>query len=360
MFESADQDTHAPHIYITSAAFLVVCPLLVATRFWSRIRNGGYAGADDYTILAALMCSMASGGLMIAACTYGYGYHIRELPEEDKMQSLKYFWLTQITYKACINLSKASILLLYLRIFGNVRWFRWLCIVLTTIVALYCVASVTVTIFQCTPVARVYNKAVPGRCIDNARFWYANAGFSITTDVVILCIPLPMVYVLQLPRVQKAALMVVFTLGIFVVTTSCLRITTINQQATTYDQTYDIASTFWTIIEMNVAIICACLPQIRPVIVMLFPRLMPASYSRDRTVKAPFNGSLAKSASTSPAKSDFGHWAIGTRQDDVALGSMQNPERSSEELILSDDRTMHIQKTVRYSVEYSRDDMHSV
>ncbi|KAK8019064.1 hypothetical protein PG990_004202 [Apiospora arundinis] len=97
MFESADQDTHAPHIYITSAAFLVVCPLLVATRFWSRIRNGGYAGADDYTILAALfssltdvslisdrfnqMCSMASGGLMIAACTYGYGYHIRELPE---------------------------------------------------------------------------------------------------------------------------------------------------------------------------------------------------------------------------------------------------------------------------------------
>ena len=154
---------------------------------------------------------------MIAACVYGYGHHLKDLSPEDRMQSLKYFWLCQITYKSCINLTKASILLLYLRIFGNVKWFRWLCIVLTTIVAIYCVASVTITIFQCTPVPRAYDKTLDGTCINNGQFWFANSGFSIATDLIILCIPLPMVYVLQLPRAQKFALIAVFTLGVLYV-----------------------------------------------------------------------------------------------------------------------------------------------
>lgn len=143
------------------------------------------------------------------------------------------------------------------------------------------------------------------------------------------------------------------------VITSCLRITTINQQATTYDPTYDIASTMWTVIEMNVAIVCACLSQIRPVIMMLFPKLMPASYSRDRSAKAPNNNSLAK-LSSSPAKSVSSHWMVSGRHDDIALGAMRQTEGSSDEHILPEDRTMHIQKTVRYSVEYSRDEMNLV
>ncbi|KAK8115379.1 hypothetical protein PG999_007448 [Apiospora kogelbergensis] len=359
MSAATPMENNGPLIYIPVAVFLVACPLLVAIRFWSRVRNGGYAGADDYTILAALVCSLISDGLMIAACVYGYGHHVNDLSHENHMQSLKYFWLDQIAYKACLNLTKASILLLYLRIFGNVKWFRWLCTVLTAIVATYCAISVTVTIFQCTPVTRVYDKTVAGRCIDNSKFWFANAGFSIATDLVILFMPLPMVYVLQLPRVQKAALMAVFTLGAFVVITSCLRITTINQQATTYDPTYDIASTMWTVIEMNVAIVCACLSQIRPVIMMLFPKLMPASYSRDRSAKAPNNNSLAK-LSSSPAKSVSSHWMVSGRHDDIALGAMRQMEGSSDEHILPEDRTMHIQKTVRYSVEYSRDEMNLV
>ncbi|KAK8090416.1 hypothetical protein PG997_005377 [Apiospora hydei] len=359
MSAAAFTESNAHLIYVPVGVFLIACPLLVVIRFWSRMRKGGHVGADDYTVLAALVCALASGGLMIAACVYGYGRHLKDLSPEDRMQALKYFWLCQITYKSCINLTKASILLLYLRIFGNVKWFRWLCIVLTTIVAIYCVASVTATIFQCTPVPRAYDKSLGGTCIDNGKFWFANSGFSIATDLIILCIPLPMVYVLQLPRAQKFALIAVFTLGVFVVITSCLRVTTINVQATTNDQTYEIASTMWTVIEMNVAIVCACLPQIRPLIVMVFPRLMPASHSRDRSERPPNSGSLAKSVS-SPAKSVCSHWTDSERQDSIAMGAVRKPERSSEEYILSEDRTMYIQKTVRYSVEYSKDGLNPV
>lgn len=184
---------------------------------------------------------------------------------------MQFFYLCQISYKASINLTKCSILLLYLRLFERVRWLRWTCWFLITCVAMYCTASVLVTIFQCTPVEKAFNKTIPGHCIDNGQFWYANAGFSIATDIVIYLIPMPLVYRLQIPWVQRAALMVVFAMGSFIIVTSCLRVTTIDIIATTTDLTYDISSTMWTIIEPNVAVICACLPMIRPLIVKAFP-----------------------------------------------------------------------------------------
>lgn len=151
---------------------------------------------------------------MLAACYYGYGKHGSDLNDSDKVQALKYFVLTQVTYKASINLTKSSILLLYIRIFGGIHWFKWLCITLILIIASYCGASLLVTIFQCTPPEKAWDIHVKGSCINNGNFWYANSAFSIATDIVILLLPMPLVYALQIPRIQKSALILVFTLGI--------------------------------------------------------------------------------------------------------------------------------------------------
>ena len=58
-----------------------------------------------------------------------------------------------------------SILLLYVRIFGNVRWFKWASLILTVCVAMYGFGSIIATIFQCSPVPRAFNKLIPGTCI---------------------------------------------------------------------------------------------------------------------------------------------------------------------------------------------------
>ncbi|KAI1373363.1 hypothetical protein F4677DRAFT_221398 [Hypoxylon crocopeplum] len=359
-------ETTAGTIYAPVAVFLALCPIVVGIRIWSRVGNGGKLGADDYTILVALGFALASGGIMLAACHYGYGRHLVVLSAHDKYQAFKYFYLCQVTYKACINLTKASILLLYLRIFGNTRWLRWACRFMLTIVVMYCVASVTATIFQCTPVIRAFDKSIKGTCIDNGQFWYANAGFSIATDVIILTLPMPLVYALQIPRVQKAALIMVFALGVFVVITSCLRVTTIDIQATTPDPMYEIASTMWTIIEMNVAIVCACLPQIRPLIMKWFPRLMPAYYSNSReqsnkrtTYTA---GSLPKSYRSNNRNypnPEEGQWTrIDNDRVTHTITNQPNAHKGdskSEEYILQDDRGLQIHKTMQYTVEYLPD-----
>ncbi|KAI1844440.1 hypothetical protein JX266_009327 [Neoarthrinium moseri] len=348
-------ESNASLIYIPCGVFFVLSPLLVGTRLWSRMRNGGSLGADDYTIMASATFAIASSAIMIISCYYGYGRHRGVLTSPNLADTLKYFYICQITYKASINLTKSSILLLYVRIFGGIRWFKRVCIGLITIIALYCIASVLATIFQCSPVRKAWEKEMQGQCINNGQFWYANGGFSIATDMIILVLPMPLVYALHAPRVQKAALMLVFALGIFVVVTSCLRLTTINIQAISPDPTYDIASTMWTIIEMNVAIMCACLPQIRPLMLKMFPRLMPGSYSNERSERPPQVTYFNEHAKADPSSSEDSRWAHIEGRDGIHLSNLANVRKgdgSSEEYILQDDKTIH--KTVNYSVEYSK------
>lgn len=136
------------------------------------------------------------------------------------------------------------------------------------------------------------------------------------------------------------------------VITSCLRFTTLNLQATTPDPTYDIASTMWTVIEMNVSVVCACLPQIRPLIVKLFPKLMPASYGQGRSDKRPPDSGLASPPRSNPFSSQDGPWIPIDGKDTINLTKVRKFDGSSEEGATADDKA--IQKTVGYSVEYSK------
>lgn len=111
-----------------------------------------------------------------------------------------------------MNMTKMSILMLYLRIFIQ-RWFRITCYVLLVIITSYMVGAFFASVFQCTPVARAWNKAIPGSCIDITTNWYANAGFSIATDIIILTLPMYPLYKSKMILKRKIALMIVFALG---------------------------------------------------------------------------------------------------------------------------------------------------
>ena len=117
-------------------------------------------------------------------------------------------------YKFTINLTKTSICLLYLRIFTTLKWFRMTVHVVMGCVIVYAVASIFATIFQCSPISRVWDRSVQGSCINLTRFWYANAGANIFGDFIILLLPMPVVKKLQLPARQRWGLALVFGLGV--------------------------------------------------------------------------------------------------------------------------------------------------
>jgi hypothetical protein len=188
------------------------------------------------------------------------------------------FYLDQIFYKLTINLTKLSILCLYLRIFSQ-PWFRRTCWSCVIVVSAYALASIVATIFQCTPIPHLWDKATypTATCINVTAFWYANAIYNIITDIVILTSLPGVVWKLKLPFRQKLGLTVVFGLGIFVCATSILRMTTLDQSSKALDPTQGtLLSTMWTTIEASTAIVCACLPMLRTPVQRLVPKLFPS------------------------------------------------------------------------------------
>lgn len=175
---------------------------------------------------------------MLGSCAYGFGQHIYNLSPENKLKTLKVrhhlsaiqsptwsltaltpailrqlFYVAQIFYKLTVNLTKISILLLYLRIFAVFTWFRLIGRALIGVVTAYMIAAFFASVFQCTPVEKAWDRSVPGTCISIEKNWYANAGFSIATDAIILLLPIMPILSLKLPAGEKVALLGVFVLG---------------------------------------------------------------------------------------------------------------------------------------------------
>ncbi|CCF33567.1 integral membrane protein [Colletotrichum higginsianum] len=263
-------ESNALMVRVPAIVFFVLTPIFVGIRFWSRIKMRSGLGWDDWTILFSFFCCLTVSVLMMISCEFGFGQHIKNLSKPNRLMTLKLFYVAQIFYKITINLTKASILLLYLRIFVQ-RYFRILCYILLSIILAYMVATSASSIWQCTPIPRAWDKSIPGTCISLTMNWYANAGFSIATDILIMALPQHVLWKSKLPINQKRALMVVFALGLFVTITSILRMTTLDFSTTSPDTTFDIASTLWTLVEDNVAIICACLPMCRLPLTYIFP-----------------------------------------------------------------------------------------
>lgn len=124
-----------------------------------------------------------------------------------------------IFYDINVGLFKISILLLYRRVFA-VRWLRITVDVNVAFITAFTIALVGKDVFACTPIRRQWTPDLPGSCIDlQATYYWASALF-LLTDLIILILPQPLVWRLQISRRQKFGLTLIFCLGIMLVPTT--------------------------------------------------------------------------------------------------------------------------------------------
>ena len=111
--------------------------------------------------------------------------------------------------------TKASLLLLYYRLFSPSRRFRLAIYNVTAIVFCQWFILTLVTIFQCRPVAAFWDPTIQGaECIDLPHFAVVSCVLNLLTDVLILCLPIPMVWGLNTTKAQKVTLTGIFLLGL--------------------------------------------------------------------------------------------------------------------------------------------------
>ena len=119
----------------------------------------------------------------------------------------------QIVSPVILGLLKSSICILLARIFF-VRPFQVAVRVVMGICIAWTVMSI-LTFFICTPLSSNWAPQRPGGHCGNQKAAYVAVGVvNVTTDMMILCLPVPMVWRLQIPTANKAALSGLFGIGI--------------------------------------------------------------------------------------------------------------------------------------------------
>jgi hypothetical protein len=118
-----------------------------------------------------------------------------------------------VIYSTAITFAKLSIIVSYWRIFPYPN-FRNILRVTTAVVIGLWIASVPVTIFQCTPVESAWDINVqPEHCINFVAFMYVSTTSYIITDIVLVLAPFPYFCHLDISTRQKAVLGFLFFIG---------------------------------------------------------------------------------------------------------------------------------------------------
>lgn len=121
-----------------------------------------------------------------------------------------------IIYGLSIAFSKCAILLLYIRVFTTIKrtftitsWLVGFLVIMTGL------ANIFGAVFQCSPVAYAWDKTIPrGSCMDIVAFSRYMAIPNVVTGAVMLIMPLPVVWNLNIDVSAKIALTATFLHGI--------------------------------------------------------------------------------------------------------------------------------------------------
>ena len=144
----------------------------------------------------------------------GLGKHITELTAFEVIRLLKVLWASYFVDDFGLMLSKASVLLFYARIFTTHKlWFRlglWVCHILN--LGWY-LSGVARCLLFCSPVSKFWDAEIPGFCRNAGSLYIGSAVPSVTMDLFILLLPIPMIYQLSLKTGRKLLVVATFLCG---------------------------------------------------------------------------------------------------------------------------------------------------
>ena len=109
---------------------------------------------------------------------------------------------------------KLSVLHLYISIFRK-RDFRRACYVTIFISVLYYVGFILQVLLSCQPISYFWDKSDPnGWCVDLRTTWVVQASVNMAIDILVVSLPMPVLWRLQMSEKKKIYVSLIFGLGI--------------------------------------------------------------------------------------------------------------------------------------------------
>jgi hypothetical protein len=218
------------------------------------------------------------------------GHHIWDIATptvDEQVEADKWGMAQQLLYNPILCLVKASILVFLIRLGDKRKFIQWSSHVLFWFNLGHMISVFFAALTQCLPIHMYWDhyhtdKIINGEivnpnysCFDMAAFSLVTAGLAILTDVLILLVPVAMMWNLRMPIRQKIAVAAALSLGWIVAVLGIVRFKIFYgfwfPSEDPGDSTYSVSITL-SGIEVNVAIITACVPSLKALTTRFAPR----------------------------------------------------------------------------------------
>ncbi|MCJ1374869.1 hypothetical protein MMC20_006102 [Loxospora ochrophaea] len=223
-------------------------------------------GWDDYVMILSTIAMIIGAALDIPEVIAGVGRHTYYLTPPKIAEAVKYNHFSTLFTVLSLWLSKISICLFLLRILDNSqatkrRYALYMIMVIYSVASIICLISL---LAQCRPLSRVWDPLVPGVCLNQLGFGYAQSISSLVFDFVLSIFPCLIFSDLNMKLRVKIGLCAVMGLGLATGAFAIIK-TVLLGRFEADDITYNIVPlVIWATLEQNVAIIAACIPPLRP------------------------------------------------------------------------------------------------
>ncbi|KAJ8112244.1 hypothetical protein OPT61_g5352 [Boeremia exigua] len=290
-----------------------LCWFVVIVRLISRrLHRGAWKRLqwDDYLIV----CAMLTDTVLLVAMTKVVNTSSNLIPPgEDVSQysqteidarifGSKLVLVVEQMQIATIWLVKACLLIMYFRMTAVLPQ-RKLVIVTSIYVAIaFVIMEILYFGVWCRPFAQYY--AVPTnstQCSAATNHLITNAVFNISTDLIILSIPMPLLFKVRLPKKNKLVLIGIFLIGLFTVVAAILN------KYYSFANPFGLDWVLWYLRESYTAILCANLPLTYPLIQRVF-RLRNWNSNSGESHSIQAAGTTSRGTKTFGTNKSHSHW----------------------------------------------------
>jgi hypothetical protein len=284
-------DSRGPRLVIVSSIMICIMISAVGGRLLVRKLKRLPLHLDDLLIISAMVLASALCLISIAAVQLvGLGKHIEAalVVNREALAAVERLNFVDhvLAYSGVIILAKLSVLVFYNRVFKE-PWVQQASYVVAGINIGLGVAVLISPLVICRPINWPLNgHGNDGRCLDWQRYLTYISIPNITTDMILLLMPMPSVWRLTMSFWQKMGLTFAFTLGGSNIVASCIRLFVFCRWSNhfTDDTTWNaVEPAIWVMVESGTLVVTACIPHLRPLVSKLVPKTSPREQTRQAT-----------------------------------------------------------------------------
>ncbi|KAF3026511.1 hypothetical protein E8E14_013559 [Neopestalotiopsis sp. 37M] len=269
-------------VYAAAVVLIVASTAACGLRFVARKVKSVPLLADDWLVLCATLLTWGLGIILIYGASYGtLGTHTDQDPTtgavivtHHEIDISKYNAISSLLSVIALGLLKIGVVMFYRRIFVS-DWFKKISMAIIVVISLWTVAFFFATVLECKAhnLDLIWKSIVTFKqeCGMYKDVQWSHAISDVITDLIVLSLPLPEIWKLNMTVRLKLVVSAIFLVGLLSTAAGTARLAIVSTNVVqTTAGSRDVRGVgtntmVWTYVEVGVGVVAACLPTLKPI-----------------------------------------------------------------------------------------------